>query len=319
MRVIGGSTLRGGQTVFHGLHMWGQLFRAALLLAAFLVVAVPAWRVWQNTSGYDWYAALMVTVAEAKLGIGYAPDSQQTIRQRNGYEVVLPLPQIAHSPTALAIRENLKNEIFAGAIFGAKNRSRGDAVAARAVLVPGPATRPKPPHPGRGAGHRPGTQTPHPPPPSPHARPVSGNRPACRTRSRASPFPNAPKNRHTIVSGTTGFWQDRADLRSRFPDPRPRRALRDLRQDGRIHPRLFRSTSGRAAQPPGRAKSPLVAFSGSQKSTGFRHHGRRAHPAAKRHRRSLLGHRGQAAFRQRRRGIAEKRALPKTGFWSSIS
>ncbi len=42
IRGIGGSTLRGDQTVFHGIHMWGQLFRVAMLFAAFTTVAVPA-------------------------------------------------------------------------------------------------------------------------------------------------------------------------------------------------------------------------------------------------------------------------------------
>ena len=43
MRGFGGSTLRGGQTVFHSIRMWGQLFQAAMLFAAFMTVAVPAW------------------------------------------------------------------------------------------------------------------------------------------------------------------------------------------------------------------------------------------------------------------------------------
>ncbi len=120
MRMIGGSALRGGQNVFHGLHMWGQLVRAALLLAACCVVAAPVWRVWQNTSGYDRYAAFMATVAETKLGLGYPSDSLQTVRLRSGREVALALPHIAGSPAALAIRENLKREVFAGAVFGAK-------------------------------------------------------------------------------------------------------------------------------------------------------------------------------------------------------
>ncbi len=61
MRGIGGSTLRGGQTVFHGLRMWGQLFRAAVFFAAFTTVAVPAWTLWHRTTGAEWYAAGMAT------------------------------------------------------------------------------------------------------------------------------------------------------------------------------------------------------------------------------------------------------------------
>ena len=61
MRGIGGSTLRGGQTVFHGIRMWGQLFQAAMLFAAFMTVAVPAWNLWRSTTGAEWYAASMVS------------------------------------------------------------------------------------------------------------------------------------------------------------------------------------------------------------------------------------------------------------------
>ena len=120
MRNIGGSTLRGGQTVFHGLHMWGQLIRVALLAAAFCVVAAPAWRIYHQTTGYDWYIAMMVTVAEAKLGIGYQRDAMQTVRSREGREVVLTLPRIAENRAALDVRENLRNLIFDSAILGAK-------------------------------------------------------------------------------------------------------------------------------------------------------------------------------------------------------
>ena len=203
MRVIGGSTLRGGQTVFHGLHMWGQLVRSTLILAAFCIVAAPAWRLWQNTSGYDWYAAMIVTVAEAKLGIGYSPDSMQTIRQRNGGEVVLALPYIANSPGALAMRENLLNEIKTGAIFGAKTAA-GATVALLALFwFRGREL-------GRGRRIR-GAE-------AATARELKRRiRPIYRSifdpfRHRSNlpytiagiPFPERTETRHTIVSGTTG-------------------------------------------------------------------------------------------------------------------
>ena len=203
MRVIGGSTLRGGQTVFHGLHMWGQLVRSTLILAAFCIVAAPAWRLWQNTSGYDWYAAMIVTVAEAKLGIGYSPDSQQTIRQRNGGEVVLALPYIANSPGALAMRENLLNEIKTGAVLGAKTAA-GATVALLALFwFRGRQL-------GRGRRIR-GAE-------AATARELKRRiRPFYRSifdpfRRRSNlpytiagiPFPERTETRHTIVSGTTG-------------------------------------------------------------------------------------------------------------------
>ena len=203
MRVIGGSTLRGGQTVFHGLHMWGQLIRSTLILAAFCIVAAPAWRLWQNTSGYDWYAALIVTVAEAKLGIGYSPDSMQTIRQRNGGEVVLALPYIANSPGALAMRKNLLNEIKTGAVLGAKTAA-GATVALLALFwFRGRQL-------GRGRRIR-GAE-------AATARELKRRiRPFYRSaldpfRRRSNlpytiagiPFPERTETRHTIVSGTTG-------------------------------------------------------------------------------------------------------------------
>ena len=141
MRILGGSTLRGGQTVFHGLHMWSQLMRAALLLAVLGTLGTSAWRVWDRTTGYEWYAAAMVTFAEAKLGLGYAPDTRQRVRRPDGTEAVLTLPEIAASPQALAMRENVKTELFAGAAHGAKLSAGAIALLLALVLAAGPAAR----------------------------------------------------------------------------------------------------------------------------------------------------------------------------------
>ena len=120
MRGLGGSTLRGGQTVFHSLRMWGQLFQAAMMLSAFMVVAVPAWNLWRSTSGAEWYAAGMVTLAEVKLVLGYAPDSGQEIRFPDGTRRVLAIRDIAASMPAWRARERIKAEMFASAWLGAK-------------------------------------------------------------------------------------------------------------------------------------------------------------------------------------------------------
>ena len=114
------NTLRGGQTVFHSFRMWGQLFRAALILAAAMVVAVPAWNVWRNTDGYEWYAAGMLTLAEAKLGIGYRETSRQEIRQPDGRLEVLAIRDVASWAWAWVARERIKDEIFSGAVLGGK-------------------------------------------------------------------------------------------------------------------------------------------------------------------------------------------------------
>ena len=119
MRGIGGSTLRGGQTVFHSIRMWGQLFRAAMLFAAFTTVAVPAWTLWQRTTGAEWYAAGMVTLAEVKLVLGYDPDSGQEIRFEDGTRRVLRIRDIAASVPAHEARERIRDEMFASAGLGA--------------------------------------------------------------------------------------------------------------------------------------------------------------------------------------------------------
>ena len=119
MRGIGGSTLRGGQTVFHGIRMWGQMFQAAMLFAAFMTVAVPAWTLWNRTTGAEWYAAGMVTLAEAKLTLGYSPDSGQEVRFADGTRHVLRIRDVAASVPARRARERIKDEMFAGAWLGA--------------------------------------------------------------------------------------------------------------------------------------------------------------------------------------------------------
>ena len=120
MRGLGGSTLRGGQTVFHSIRMWGQLFQAAMLFAAFMTVAVPAWNLWNRTTGAEWYAAGMFTLAEFKLTVGYAPDSGQEIRFADGTEGVMKIRDIVASMPAWRARERIKAEMFRSAWLGAK-------------------------------------------------------------------------------------------------------------------------------------------------------------------------------------------------------
>ena len=98
--------------------MWGQLFRAAVFFAAFTTVAVPAWTLWHRTTGAEWYAAGMATLAEVKLALGYDPDSGQEIRFADGTRRVLRIREIAASVPALEARERIKAEMFASAGLG---------------------------------------------------------------------------------------------------------------------------------------------------------------------------------------------------------
>ena len=120
IRGIGGSTLRGGQTVFHGIRMWSQLFQAAMLFAAFTTVAVPGWNLWHNTTGAEWYAAGMATLAETKLALGYDPDSGQEIRFEDGTVRILAIRDIAMSVPALEARGKILDGVLASAWLGLK-------------------------------------------------------------------------------------------------------------------------------------------------------------------------------------------------------
>ena len=204
IRGIGGSTLRGGQTVFHGIRMWGQLFRAAMLFAAFTTVAVPAWTLWHRTTGAEWYAAGMATLAETKLALGYDPESGQEIRFADGTRRALRIRDIAASVPALAARERILDELLASAGFGAasggglialflvafwwrgaqlgrQKRIRGAELVTAAELR----RRVQPPH-RRALARLPSAA---------RLRPYS---------IAGIPYPERTETQHTIVSGTTG-------------------------------------------------------------------------------------------------------------------
>ena len=204
MRGIGGSTLRGGQTVFHGLRMWGQLFKAAMMLAVFMAVAVPAWTLWRSTTGYEWYAAGMYTLAETKLAFGYEPTSGQEVRAPDGTVQVLSIREIAASAPAWRIRERIKAEMFASAFHGAKvgiaiialflgwfwyrgvKLGRRRRIRGAELVTTGELRRRVQPLHLRVLGALPGTG---------RLKPY---------RIAGIPYPERTETQHTIVSGTTG-------------------------------------------------------------------------------------------------------------------
>ncbi len=202
MSNLGSETLRGGQTVFHSLRMWAQMLRVALFVAALAVVMVPGWNIWHNTTGYDWYLAGLVTLAEAKLTLGYRPASGQEVENPDGRRIVVTIRDIAASRAALAVRERLKDEVLEGAFqgllagagmiamflvvfrirgvqLGRKRRVRG------AELTSARALRSRIDPAGRRVFRTVLAQ------PAPY-------------RIAGVPFPERTETRHTIVSGTTG-------------------------------------------------------------------------------------------------------------------
>ena len=249
MRGIGGSTLRGGQTVFHAIRMWGQLFRAAMLFAAFTTVAVPAWTLWHRTTGAEWYAAGMVTLAEGQARAGLRPGLGPGNQVRRRHPAHAPHPRY---------RRLRPGQVRAGAHQGGDVRERGarghgrrgaDRAVPGRVLVPGRAARAPEAHQGRRNGH------------GLRAAPA-GAIPQCAAAGAPSRRQTPPPLQHRgrPVSredrdaahhrlGHYGVRQDGADLRPGGADPRTGRTLRHLRQDGELHGGFLRGGPRRAAEP----------------------------------------------------------------------
>ena len=313
MRGIGGSTLRGGQTVFHGIRMWGQLFRAAMFLAAFATVAAPAWTLWHRTSGAEWYAAGMVTLAEAKLALGYDPDSGQELSFADGTRRVLRIRDIAASVPARAARERIRDEMFAsagtgatagagmivlflvafwfrGAQLGRQRRIRGAEMVTAGQLR----RRVRPAH-LRALDRMPGAK---------RLRPY---------RIAGVPYPERTETQHTIVSGTTGSGKTVliSDLVAQIREKGERCVLYD--KMGSYTRSFFDAGPRRADEPAGRESAALVAVPGGAQPPRLRHDGRGADPPAEGHGRSVLGDGGAPALRQRRRGAAGQGGHGKPG------
>ena len=203
-KMTGGSTLRGGQTVFHGLHMWGQVLRASLLVAAVALLAAPAWRVWRHTTDLERYATLTVAVAELKLALGYAPAAAQMVRLESGEAVSLTLAQIVASPEALAMRQNLVDELQGGFRTGIWMAVGANALLLTVFWFQGRQM-------GRGRRIR-GAEAASPKTLERRVRPLTRRlvdvfRPVTAVppyRIAGVPYPERAETRHTIVSGTTG-------------------------------------------------------------------------------------------------------------------
>ena len=202
MRTLGDDTVRGGQTVFHGIRMWSQLFRVGVLVIAGLTLAVPFAQLWRNHFGYDTYAASMLTLAEVKLAMGYGDDAGQEVRLENGDTVVARIADIAAYGPWRELRRQMSDTLSAGMWLGAKIgagivlgmlvwfRWRGSQLKRRkrlrgAELVTASQLRDRiDPLTGRVSRKLLGGQAPY--------------------RIAGVPYPDRAETQHTIVSGTTG-------------------------------------------------------------------------------------------------------------------
>ena len=117
-----------------------------------------------------------------------------------------------------------------------QGRRRHHRPVPRLVLVPGRAALAPQTHPGRRAGDGGGAAPPGAALASPRPRPGAGREASPALQHRRHPVSGAHRDPAHHRLGHHRIGQDRADRRSRLADPRPGRALRDLRQDGERTP-----------------------------------------------------------------------------------
>ncbi len=115
---FGNATLRGGQTLLHDVHMWGQLVRWGIIGLLLTIVLVPVIRVWRTTSAHEWRVVGLGALAEAKLGLGYSPDSRQAYEWREGARTSERIALIAADPRIERIRRRLLGAVHAKAWLG---------------------------------------------------------------------------------------------------------------------------------------------------------------------------------------------------------
>ena len=149
-------------------------------------------------------------------------------------------------------------------------RGGADRAVPGRVLVARRAARPAEAHQGRRDGHRRGTAAPGPAAASPRAREATGRQAPPPLQHRGHPVSGTHRDPAHHRLGYHRVWQDGADLRSRLADPRKGRALRDLRQDGHLHPVLLRPRPRRADEPARRPRAALVAVPGGYEPARLR-------------------------------------------------
>ena len=242
MRAWGNDTVRGGQTVFHGLRMWSQLLTVGVMTIAVLVVTVPAVMLWRTTSTYHGYAAGMLTLAEIKLAIGYQADAGQEVRLENGDTVVATITDIAAHGPWHAARDGVLETVISGAWLGGKIGFGPDHRDARLVPIPGPPAETQEAPARGGTGERARAEPAGAPAEGPSIASTGRGAGALPHRRRA--LPRADRDPAHDRVRHDRFRQDRPDLGSRATDPPERRPVRDLRQDGELYAKRFSIRSG---------------------------------------------------------------------------
>ena len=118
--MFGKATLRGGQTLLHDVHMWGQLVRWQIIGFVLVVVLAPSIALYFTTTAYEWRLVGMGTLAEVKLSIGYSPRSGQMHEWVEGRKTPNPLLDIVADGRIERIRRRMLETVHSWAWTGAK-------------------------------------------------------------------------------------------------------------------------------------------------------------------------------------------------------
>ena len=204
MRGFGGSTLRGGQTVFPLDPHVGPAVPGRDAVRRLHDGRRAGLEPLRPHHGRRVVRRRMFTLAEFKLTVGYAPDSGQEIRFADGTEGVMKIRDIVASMPAWRARERIKAEMFRSAWLGAKvgagiialflawfwyrgvQLSRRKRIRGAELVTAGELRRRMRPAHLRVLDRMPGAA---------RLRPYS---------IAGIPYPERTETQHTIVSGTTG-------------------------------------------------------------------------------------------------------------------
>ena len=135
--MFGKATLRGGQTLLHDVHMWGQLLRWEFLGLVLVIILVPAVALFRTTTAYEWRVVGMGTLAEFKLSLGYSPRSGQLHEWREGVKTPTRIVDIVADPRIERIRKRMLATVYARAWRGAGWGAGGVALCTVAFWIVG--------------------------------------------------------------------------------------------------------------------------------------------------------------------------------------
>ena len=202
--MFGKATLRGGQTLLHDVHMWGQLVRWGILGFVLVVVLVPSIALFRTTTAYEWRLVGMGTLAELKLSLGYSPRSGQMHEWRERVKTPTRIVDIVADPRIERIRRRMLATIHSRAWAGAGWGAGGMAACTLGFWLLGrrlAQTRRV-----RGAELATARQLRRRVQPLSERLAVALFPAARRTSCRIAgiPWPKRAETQHTIVSGTTG-------------------------------------------------------------------------------------------------------------------